>query len=556
MQSPFMINPPAIVGSQTHLSDIEDDYDVTKLAAHEIYETKQTKFTGRHMASAEVVAYESVDRLLNDVSHILQEKYLAAKLDGHTIDTTYDLVELLFNTEFIGHDKHEFVDVVDAEPPVVSIDNWGRSKIASKKLAKNESRMEFVDGMESMMSEDKRALQKAKDVGKKLIRDAKGENMPAPLDLQEPIEMNKTEDDLRQVKERERKRLDEERAAEMQKRKVENQAKFKQGNADLKKKPFTYDYNGVPIIINNAKVEKFPLPVYPVQHDVMDPEPDNANAKKRKTIKEVPALKAKQKKTPENEQDFAKKFGMSAPTFDLLEPAVGVTYVENGKTKNSNKTRFNLTSATSGSLISTLGANPRLTKTEYLQLVKGGNLSRTNVVGDKENTAHTVLKSPEEIKKTDPKEWSVKVSGVKESNFNTTGAMRMGQHHKGTGDGVTIMAEKAELLFKASEEIKIENMQMAKVDKKLEKFTTDDTLKRSPVDTFNLELLNSKDWGKNTQPGHVTSLPKLPSHQKMQLEQSLGSNKSKYPRYRTSNVPSQKDYAELLAATIKGQQIA
>ncbi len=44
-----------------------------------------------------------------------------------------------------------------------------------------------------------------------------------------------------------------------------SQSKFKQGNADLKKKPFTYDYNGVPILIVNAKVEKFPPSAYLVQ---------------------------------------------------------------------------------------------------------------------------------------------------------------------------------------------------------------------------------------------------------------------------------------------------
>lgn len=116
MYSPLIINPPAIVGSQSHISDAEDEYDVTKLVAHEVYETKQPKITGRHMANAEVVAYESVDRLLNDVSQILQEKYLASKLDGHTVDSTYDLVELLFSTEFLSHDKHQFIDVVDTEP--------------------------------------------------------------------------------------------------------------------------------------------------------------------------------------------------------------------------------------------------------------------------------------------------------------------------------------------------------------------------------------------------------------------------------------------------------
>ena len=99
-----------------------------------------------------------------------------------------------------------------------------------------------------------------------------------------------------------------------------------------------------------------------------DPENDNPKDKKKKSQKDVGQIRGKQKKAPDTEQEFVRKYGVGVPTYDLLEPQVGVTYVENGKTKNSVKSRYNLTSVTSGSLISTLGSNPRLTKTEYVQL--------------------------------------------------------------------------------------------------------------------------------------------------------------------------------------------
>jgi len=269
------VNP----GSQSNISDLDDEYDTQKVVAHEMYDTKNPIITGKYMANSELSAFNTVERLLDNVANIMHEKYINSKLDGHTIESTYDLVEVLFNTEFINFDHHAFVDSVDEEPDVTTIDNWGRSKIPSKKITKIDAKNEFTDHAESLLSEDRKALQKAKDVGKKLIKDVKGENIPAPLDLQEPVEMNKTEDDLRQVKERERKRQDEEKALEIQKRKAENQSKFKQGNADLKKKPFTYDYNGVPIIINNAKVEKFPPSAYLVHHAVHDPEVENTDKK-------------------------------------------------------------------------------------------------------------------------------------------------------------------------------------------------------------------------------------------------------------------------------------
>jgi len=511
------------------------------------------------MASAEIVAFHSVDHILDKVAGILQEKYLNSKINGHTIETTHDLVDLLFNTEFIAFDKHKFVDAADEEPPAIFIDNWGRSKIPSKKVAVVESHMEFNDGSETMFNEDKKVLQKAKDVGKKLIREAKSDNMPSPMDLQEPNEMNKTEDDLRQVKERERKRQDEERLIELHKKKAENQAKFKQGNADLKKKPFTYDFNGMPMLITSAKVEKFPPSAYAVQHAVHDPETENPKEKKKKT-KDVPVVKNKQKKAPEAEQDFAKKFGLGVPTYDILEPQVGVTYIEGGKTKNSSKPRYNMTSVTSGSLISTLGANPRLTKTEYMQMTKGGNLSRTQV-GEKDLTATAKTNEGNTKRGMDSsrEQWNTKTmtSGVnKESHFNTTGAAKMIQNFREGEEGVNFNPEKLEALLKASEEIRLESLQPPKQEKRMDnKFGADDTLKRSPVDTFNLELLNSKDWGKNGYAGGVHSLPKLPSPQKvMQFEKSLGL-KPKYPRYRTSNVPMEKNFSDLLTQTIHSQQM-
>jgi len=329
----------------------------------------------------------------------------------------------------------------------------------------------------------------------------------------------------------------------------------------LKKKPFTYDYNGVPILINNAKVDKFPPSAYLVQHVIQDPENENPKDKRKKVQKDVGQVKNKQKKAPDTEQEFVRKYGAGVPTYDLLEPQVGVTYVENGKTKNSVKSRYNLTSVTSGSLISTLGANPRLTKTEYLQLTKGGNLSRTTGAAatmdkDMAATAGSTMKTISEEKRIPldsvKEQWGVKTGNVKDSNFNSTGALRLTQ--TAPGEGLHINPDKLDMLLKASEEIKQDSLNPNKQFSKTEKFSSDDSLKRSPIDAFNLELLNSKDWGKNNYLGNVNSLPKLPS-QKIQFEQSLG-HKSKYPRYRTTNVPMQKSYSDLLHQTLKSQQMA
>jgi len=173
--------------SRCDLSGVDEDYDMDKLVVHEIYDSKQPQFVAQHTNNAEVVAYHSVEKILTNVARILHEKYINSKLDGHVLESTYDLVELLFSTEFIAYDNNPFADSVDAEPALVAIDNWGRSKIKPKKAKEAETKMEFSEVGESMLGEERKVLQKAKDAGRKLIKDAKSETMPAPLDLQEPM---------------------------------------------------------------------------------------------------------------------------------------------------------------------------------------------------------------------------------------------------------------------------------------------------------------------------------------------------------------------------------
>jgi len=557
------INP----GSQSNISDLDEEYDTQKVMAHEMYDTKNPIITGKYMANSEVSAFNTVEHLLDKVANIMHEKYINSKLDGHTIESTYDLVEVLFNTEFINFDHHAFVDSVDEEPEVTTIDNWGRSKIPSKKITKIDAKNEFTDHVESLLSEDRKALQKAKEVGKRLIKDVKAENTPAPLDLKETVETNKIEEDMRQVKERERKRLDDEKAEELKKRKQENQAKFKQGTADLKKKTFTYDYSGVPIIINTAKVEKFPPSAYIVQHHVQGHEVESGDKKKKKNQppKELKDIKDKKRKVPETEQDFAKKFGLGVPTYDILEPTTGVTYFEGGKTKSSNKSKFNITNATTGTLISTLGATlgvpPRLTKTEYLQLTKGGNLSRTQLGAEKDAALNATAKTNTDSKKLlDPNatksHWDAKTGTAKEIHANTTGNLRMMQGYGEPDEGVKFDPAKRMELLKASLEIEQDWLKAPKQITKQEKSNIDDSLKRSPIDTFNLELLNSREWGasKNNVPLNMNSFPKMPTHHR--FEQSLGKN-AKFPRLRTSKInTTHNNYEELLRETMKSQQIA
>jgi len=202
----MMLNAPANPGSRSNLSEPDEDFDYDKLMTHEMYDTRQPTIAGNYMVNAEVLAHQSIELILDNVTNILHEKYINSKLDGHTIESTYDLVELLFNTEFISYDHQSFADDADSEPVLVDFFFWfiylfsplspliiGEGpKLHLKKsqelkvptsiliflllhylktccyltlfcLAHNE----FNDNIESMLSEDRKALQRAKEIGRK-----------------------------------------------------------------------------------------------------------------------------------------------------------------------------------------------------------------------------------------------------------------------------------------------------------------------------------------------------------------------------------------------------
>ncbi len=203
----MMLNVPAEPGSRSNLSEPDEDFDYDKLMTHEMYDTRQPAIAGNYMINAEVLASQSIELILDNVANILHEKYINSKLDGHTIESTYDLVELLFNTEFISYDHQSFADDADSEPvfihcffsliylfsPLFPLTIGEGPKLLPKKsqelkvsilipfsplfLLKHLSthslinfclaHNDFNDNIESMLSEDRKALQRAKDIGRK-----------------------------------------------------------------------------------------------------------------------------------------------------------------------------------------------------------------------------------------------------------------------------------------------------------------------------------------------------------------------------------------------------
>jgi hypothetical protein len=554
-----MFGKPTKRGSAT-ISDIDlDHYDPKKLQAHEMYDSRNPKTVGKYISNAEVAGYESFELVLNCVVEEIYENYLNSKQTPYIIKGSLNLVDLILATDFSIFDSEFFNVHEDSEPPVQIMDTWGRSKIITKKGHDHS----YMDGQNtktgsSMLMEDRKTFGHARDKAKHFINDARNEPMPAPIDLQEAEETNKTEDDLRQLKDRELRRKEDEDHQQKLKHEQEKQAKFNKKEADLKKKPFTYDYNGNIILVHQTKAEKLPPSAYLVNYHIPDPEVENPKKDKKKKPQDVNALKSKLKKAPEAEKEFANKiasYGSAPPLSEMIELTDGVTLIEGGRVLKP-KTALKKGNVTmmAGTLMSTDGGPIRLTKTEYAQLTRGGNLSRPGTEKDPlfKDTLGRIPTEPDKASINNAT-WSIKVEGVKDIDFKKQKTLKQIQENRSLGKGIKEVNYNAlDTLIRATEEDHGDTIKSAPVHiQHTDKYAVDDTFKKSPIDTFNLEIINARDWGSRTgASGIQNNLPQLPPHKEKQLKSSLGF-KAKYPRERALNVPMSRTQSEMLLKSLK-----
>ena len=168
-----------------------------------------------------------------------------------------------------------------------------------------------------------------------------------------------------------------------------------------------------------------------------------------------------------------------------------------------------------GSFVSQDGGPVRLTKSEYYHLTKSGNLSR----------------SISELSRSDEKQspngkWQIKVDGVKDLNFEQAKMLKKaGENRSALIKSINYSALNNLLGHSNSEESGYELIyQTQSVDLRSPKFTVEKGIPKSPVDVFNMEILNSRDWGKNIGSGINNNIPMLPKHLKKhtQLKTILG----------------------------------
>jgi len=285
-----------------------------------------------------------------------------------------------------------------------------------------------------------------------------------------------------------------------------------------------------------------------ISYNIPNPEEEgNKKKDKKKASKDVNALKSKLKKAPEADKEFISKLGnyTSPPVFDLIAPEKGVVFIEGGRVKKGQPLKSSAVTLTAGTLTSTDGGPIRLTRTEYLQITRGGNLSRPATERDGGIRQTTVGSTTN---------WTIKVDGVKEVDFKKAKTIKLANENRAAGNGIKDINYNAfETLLKAAEEDPMDTLKSAPTQLQAQQtaYTIDDTFKKSPIDAFNLEIINSKDWGKAITSGITNNLPKLPEHKERQMRQTLGI-KPKYPRERAINIPMSKSQSEFLLKTIKG----
>ena len=228
------------------------------------------------------------------------------------------------------------------------------------------------------------------------------------------------------------------------------------------------------------------------------------------------------------------------PIFESFVPAPGVSLIEGGRTKIGPKYSTGATLIDGGltlSMSASAGAI-RLSRSEYLQLTKTSNLGRQNI-----NTEITMapdqvkLLSPtESLKNTmesDPaKNWLVKINEVKEVNVKEKNIRRIRNLEPSNSNneiGIKINNTKFyDTLLKVDDQ----KYGLPVIDEQqgLKKNVFED-FKKTPIDEFNLDILHSRDWGKNLAFSNQNTPSQLPKPSNKLFNKTLGM-KSKFPRER------------------------
>lgn len=251
----------------------------------------------------------------------------------------------------------------------------------------------------------------------------------------------------------------------------------------------------------------------------------------------------KQKRAPIAEREFTKMIVGPPQIFEEIKPKMGVKIIEGGRKKEG--PLFTLTSPTqaSATLLSTtsasshrLGNGEKMRKDEYIKMIQGGNLSRQGLNGPliEEDKVVSEMRSNDSLDYSKlslfkgpvpPEKGKPKVSKLFSPRELSVSSVQV--HSSRLAE---IMSSKDDL------DSEFSGPGTGKGPYQGHAIKIDDTLQTNKIDSFNMGILASKDWGRNISVGMASNAPtNLPKGALRSLELTLGM-KPKYPRDRLTRI--------------------
>eukprot|EP01016_Furgasonia_blochmanni_P020184 TRINITY_DN2250_c0_g1_i13.p1 TRINITY_DN2250_c0_g1~~TRINITY_DN2250_c0_g1_i13.p1 ORF type:complete len:563 (-),score=38.69 TRINITY_DN2250_c0_g1_i13:213-1814(-) len=460
------------------------------------------------------------------------------------------------------------------------LDNWARARITLHKRqpvtipeenplrGSRNDRSFNSTGSHTGSEQRQRTYAKAKSkILLEEVPDADIPGQPIPLELKEANIEEYAEEDMMRIQkavEMQRRKEDEELQKKREKELSEQQHKLGiKITTDLKKN-YTYDYNGNVFITNPVKIERLPNMAVSSNFKVLGEDGDKdlesplrKDSKPSSVLNSLGNTQSKNlRKAPTQDREFAKYVSTSS-LYEILEPASGVVMIESGRVKYGPKPAnlsLNLSSPT-------LPVTAKLSKSEYMQLVKGGNLSRqTNNVNETfkidphghaksrvlnlldSNKSHDDFQSPKLFTSMD-------LSG-KSKRLNISG--------DNTNDSIKITSIELleSVLVEAGRDFSYEDSSMVRglgsnagrsrylptlnntydseFDEELE-MGAKRANPMSDIDKFNLNIVQSKDFGRNPPVNSYGSSMLLPKRKNDKIKLKSLAAVQKHPRDRIRN---------------------
>jgi PAS domain-containing protein len=298
-----------------------------------------------YLKNSEFLAAEALNLIIAQGAEQLYERYISTKCVPYSVDFLVSAFASVFELRSIRHEPSGFeVWEEDSEPRASPIDNWARNTvpvITKVKLPKSEPATTFAPDTKSVKSYSSRRsmarLPKSSSIKAKVNETVSIEEgiLPVPIP-QDKTEVNEEEEFLRQRKEREMKKRkeDSERLKKMKDEEADREKKLQKEAEDMKKKVFTYDHRGKIIYVNPVKCESLPENFAECRFISQEPPVEEKKPKSRKkSTNDFSAVK-RVKTAPAHEREWVKNVTSIQPSLiEAISLNHNVTFIEGNRTK-------------------------------------------------------------------------------------------------------------------------------------------------------------------------------------------------------------------------------